>query len=204
MNTEENNENENPEETQQSFPSNNSENDENEARNSAQEDDEGSKKNISTENPDLNQDKDKGDKSKEASMNRRSTSPDEKKETHAVPKDASNMQSVGTDTQCDSRPSKDGNGSNSYDGDVTVSDVEVGTEKERLPAEEITILPKRYVLLLMLFLGFAIIYSLRVNINVAIVAMVNNRTRLTRSGKITVRVSNFNSIIRPNLFKVLF
>lgn len=192
MNTEENNENENPEETQQSFPSNNSENDENEARNSAQEDDEGSKKNISTENPDLNQDKDKGDKSKEASMNRRSTSPDEKKETHAVPKAASNMQSVGTDTQCDSRPSKDGNGSNSYDGDVTVSDVEVGTEKERLPAEEITILPKRYVLLLMLFLGFAIIYSLRVNINVAIVAMVNNRTRLTRSGKITVRVAEFH------------
>ena len=55
-----------------------------------------------------------------------------------------------------------------------------------------SILPKRYVLLLMIFLGFAVVYSLRVNINVAIVAMVNNRTRITKDGKIAVYVSNFS------------
>ena len=37
-------------------------------------------------------------------------------------------------------------------------------------------LPKRYLLLLLVFLGFVNIYGLRVNLNVALVAMVNNRT----------------------------
>ena len=52
-----------------------------------------------------------------------------------------------------------------------------------------SLLPKRHVLLLMIFLGFAVVYSLRVNINVAIVAMVNNRTSITRSGRINIHVS---------------
>lgn len=37
-------------------------------------------------------------------------------------------------------------------------------------------IPKRYVLLFLVFLGFVNIYGLRVNLNVALVAMVNNRT----------------------------
>ena len=52
-----------------------------------------------------------------------------------------------------------------------------------------SLLPKRHILLLMIFLGFAVVYSLRVNINVAIVAMVNNRTSITRSGRINIHVS---------------
>ena len=58
-----------------------------------------------------------------------------------------------------------------------------------VPYSDAVILPKRYVLLLMLFLGFAVIYSLRVNINVAIVAMVNNKTVMGKDGKIEVFVS---------------
>lgn len=65
-----------------------------------------------------------------------------------------------------------------------------GNDDEPAAGEEVkSLLPKRYVLLLMIFLGFAVVYSLRVNINVAIVAMVNNRTSITRSGKISVHVS---------------
>ena len=37
-------------------------------------------------------------------------------------------------------------------------------------------IPKRYLLLFLVFLGFVNIYGLRVNLNVALVAMVNNRT----------------------------
>ena len=36
--------------------------------------------------------------------------------------------------------------------------------------------PKRYVLALMVFLGFCVLYALRVNLNVAIGAMCNNHT----------------------------
>ena len=36
--------------------------------------------------------------------------------------------------------------------------------------------PKRYVLALMVFLGFSVLYALRVNLNVAIGAMCNNHT----------------------------
>jgi len=36
--------------------------------------------------------------------------------------------------------------------------------------------PKRYILALMVFLGFSVLYALRVNLNVAIGAMCNNHT----------------------------
>lgn len=36
--------------------------------------------------------------------------------------------------------------------------------------------PKRYILALMIFLGFCVLYALRVNLNVAIGAMCNNHT----------------------------
>ena len=49
-------------------------------------------------------------------------------------------------------------------------------------------IPKRYVLLFMTFLGFVHIYSMRVNLNVALVAMVNNYTIIRHGIEIT-RVS---------------
>lgn len=42
-------------------------------------------------------------------------------------------------------------------------------------------IPKRYALLFLVFLGFVNIYGLRINLNVALVAMVNNHT-YTRGG----------------------
>lgn len=45
--------------------------------------------------------------------------------------------------------------------------------------------PKRYILLLMIFIGFVNIYAMRVNLNVALVAMVNNQTVIRRGVKIT-------------------
>ena len=45
-------------------------------------------------------------------------------------------------------------------------------------------IPKRYILLLMTFLGFVHIYSMRVNLNVTLVAMVNNYTILRHGVKI--------------------
>lgn len=62
---------------------------------------------------------------------------------------------------------------------------------DHMNMENAPILPKRHVLLLLLFLGFAVVYSLRVNINVAIVAMVNNRTRLNKNGRIEIIVRTF-------------
>lgn len=45
--------------------------------------------------------------------------------------------------------------------------------------------PKRYILLLMIFIGFVNIYAMRVNLNVALVAMVNNQTIIRRGVKMT-------------------
>ena len=78
---------------------------------------------------------------------------------------------------------------NSQDGD-TDNNPQQDHHGDNEEEEYQPILPKRYVLLLMIFLGFAVVYSLRVNINVAIVAMVNNRTSLTRSGQIRIHVSS--------------
>lgn len=50
------------------------------------------------------------------------------------------------------------------------------------------IFPKRYILAIMTFLGFVNMYALRVNLNVAIGAMVNNHTVQIR-GMTFVRVS---------------
>ena len=51
--------------------------------------------------------------------------------------------------------------------------------------------PKRHVLLLMIFLGFINIYAMRVNLNVAIVAMVNNKTVIMSDGSVIKHVSMF-------------
>ncbi len=55
--------------------------------------------------------------------------------------------------------------------------------------EEQVLIPKRHVLLLMIFLGFINIYAMRVNLNVAIVAMVNNKTVILTNGLVKKYVS---------------
>lgn len=50
--------------------------------------------------------------------------------------------------------------------------------------------PKRYILVIMTFLGFMNMYALRVNLNVAIGAMVNNHTIQAKGYTIT-RVSKY-------------
>lgn len=59
--------------------------------------------------------------------------------------------------------------------------------------------PKRYVLLLMIFIGFVNIYAMRVNLNVALVAMVNNQTLIRQGVKIT-KVKHF--LVVPVIFEV--
>jgi len=51
-------------------------------------------------------------------------------------------------------------------------------------------LPKRYILAIMMFMGFVNMYAVRVNLNVAIGAMVNNHT-VVRDGVSTTVVSDF-------------
>lgn len=70
---------------------------------------------------------------------------------------------------------------------VAGEDVELAQEQENNTRRESKLvessklsfsrgIPKRYLLLFLVFLGFVNIYGLRVNLNVALVAMVNNRT----------------------------
>ena len=58
------------------------------------------------------------------------------------------------------------------------------------------LLPKRYLLAILSFFGFLNVYALRVNLSVALVAMVSNRTVTDSSGNIirTVRIFMMNSI----------
>ena len=58
--------------------------------------------------------------------------------------------------------------------------------------EEPILIPKRHVLLLMIFLGFVNIYAMRVNLNVAIVAMVNNKTVILPTGEVKKIVSSIS------------
>lgn len=62
--------------------------------------------------------------------------------------------------------------------------------------------PKRYILAIMTFLGFMNMYALRVNLNVAIGAMVNNHT-IKQKGITAVRVSGatfFFFVVSKNYF----
>ena len=61
-----------------------------------------------------------------------------------------------------------------------------GPKKRRL---ECHCFPKRYLVALLSFFGFLNVYSLRVNLSVALVAMVSNRTKLHENGTKTVLVS---------------
>ena len=55
------------------------------------------------------------------------------------------------------------------------------------------VFPKRYVLIIMIFLGFAVQYALRVNLNVAITAMCNNHTTMEKGFTIT-KVSSLKGV----------
>ena len=52
-------------------------------------------------------------------------------------------------------------------------------------------IPKRYILLMLVFFGFVNIYGLRINLNVALVAMVNNRT-YTENGVTVKELAEFH------------
>ena len=60
-------------------------------------------------------------------------------------------------------------------------------EEEGKKSARIAGVPKRYILLFMIFIGFVNIYAMRVNLNVALVAMVNNQTIIRRGVK-TIKV----------------
>ena len=76
------------------------------------------------------------------------------------------------------------------------------TENEQDNSEDISMarlekdvgFPKRYVLALMVFLGFSVLYALRVNLNVAIGAMCNNHT-IYENGFYVTKVSYINIYI---------
>lgn len=104
-----------------------------------------------------------------------------------------------------STSSKDSNTSKTSDSKMTLPDNSkisecVQTDAEYLeraspaqdPEEESDagqiLFPKRHVLLLMIFLGFINIYAMRVNLNVAIVAMVNNKTVIMSNGSVIKHV----------------
>ena len=63
----------------------------------------------------------------------------------------------------------------------------VEIEHQENSSARVTGVPKRYILLLMIFIGFVNIYAMRVNLNVALVAMVNNQT-ITRRGVKIIKV----------------
>lgn len=66
------------------------------------------------------------------------------------------------------------------------------TEKEgKQNTSALVSFPKRYILLLMIFIGFVNIYAMRVNLNVALVAMVNNQTVIRRGLKLTKVTHSF-------------
>lgn len=62
-----------------------------------------------------------------------------------------------------------------------------GRKKEQKSSGGVIGVPKRYILLLMIFSGFVNIYAMRVNLNVALVAMVNNQI-VRRQGVKSIKV----------------
>ena len=60
--------------------------------------------------------------------------------------------------------------------------------------------PKRYILVIMTFLGFVNMYALRVNLNVALGAMVGNHT-IQQAGVTVFRVRAFN-VIESNIISI--
>ena len=61
------------------------------------------------------------------------------------------------------------------DGEQRIDSQTTNSKRSRISSAEFSF-PKRYILAIMTFLGFMNMYALRVNLNVAIGAMVNNHT----------------------------
>lgn len=73
------------------------------------------------------------------------------------------------------------------DGEQSTADSQTtNSKRSRISAAEFSF-PKRYILAIMTFLGFMNMYALRVNLNVAIGAMVNNHT-VHQKGYTIIRV----------------
>ena len=71
--------------------------------------------------------------------------------------------------------------------DQQISSSPSDKQTSQLKPRTISGFPKRCVLLLMIFIGFVNIYAMRVNLNVALVAMVNNQT-IIKGGVSIVKV----------------
>ena len=71
---------------------------------------------------------------------------------------------------------------------MTAESIAEAPKDEKPMAKKQPGFPKRYVITLMLFLGLATQYALRVNINIAITAMCNNIT-VKRNGFTITKVS---------------
>lgn len=63
-------------------------------------------------------------------------------------------------------------------------------------------LPKRYILAIMMFMGFVNMYAIRVNLNVAIGAMVNNHT-VIRNGVAVIVVRTYMPLLPPHFCVLL-
>lgn len=75
--------------------------------------------------------------------------------------------------------------------DQQISSSPSDKQTSQLKPRTISGFPKRYVLLLMIFIGFVNIYAMRVNLNVALVAMVNNQT-IIKGGVSIVKQAEFD------------
>lgn len=64
-----------------------------------------------------------------------------------------------------------------------------GEQKDRRVGK-CSLLPKRYLLAILSFFGFMNVYALRVNLSVALVAMVSNKTVTDVTGKFIKSVSS--------------
>lgn len=57
--------------------------------------------------------------------------------------------------------------------------------EEEVVTEKINSFPKRYILACLIFLGFCVLYGLRVNLNIAIGVMCNNNTQTINGFSVT-------------------
>ena len=73
---------------------------------------------------------------------------------------------------------------------------EVTQPKGTCPCNAICFLPKRYMVAMLSFLGFANIYAMRVNLSVAIAVMVANQTVIQDGNEVQV-FCNVNSTFFP-------
>ncbi len=74
------------------------------------------------------------------------------------------------------------------------------------PSWKWTSFPRRYLIAIMAFFGFFNIYSLRVNLSIAIVAMTENRTTIHANGTIgyvRTQIAAKQRILPYHLFSII-